>query len=145
MGGTAGVCWCSPAWSRTSPDRVISPPVDHSDGLLPRYHKISAWSLDLSCSLGCEGGVHAPDHQPRPCSQALLADCLAFDHLAAGGSLERDSKMSEAAGHGRMRFALSDGHTVGYSVVAPRFFDTPFSPWCTWTPPCVVRGSGGDS
>ncbi len=61
-----------------------------------------------------------------PVTCALLADCLAFDHLAAGGSVERRREMSEAAEHGRMRVAVANGDTAGYSVVAPWFFDAPF-------------------
>lgn len=60
-----------------------------------------------------------------PVTEALLADCLAFDHLAVGGSVERHSELSEAAGNGRMRVAVSDGDTAR-SVVAPWFFGAPF-------------------
>lgn len=61
-----------------------------------------------------------------PVTETLLADCLAFDHLAAGGSQERRSEMSDAAEHGRMRVAVFQGVTAGYTVVAPWFFGTPF-------------------
>ncbi len=61
-----------------------------------------------------------------PVTEALLADCLAFDHVAAGGSVERRSELSEAAEHGRMRVAVSHGDTAGYSVVAPWFFGAAF-------------------
>lgn len=81
-----------------------------------------------------------PSEQPRPATmvsmvptirigpatEARLADCLAFDHVAAAGSAERHSEISEAAEHGRMRVAVADGDTAGFSVVAPWFFDTPF-------------------
>ena len=61
-----------------------------------------------------------------PVTAALLADCLGFDHVAAGGSQERRGELSDAAQHGRMRVAVSDGETAGYSVVAPWFFDEQF-------------------
>lgn len=61
-----------------------------------------------------------------PVTATLLADCLGFDHLAAGGSQERRNEMSEAAEDGRMRVAVSQGVTAGYTVVAPWFFGEPF-------------------
>ena len=57
---------------------------------------------------------------------ALLSECLAFDHLAVGGSLERQSELSSAAKDERMSVATLDGRAVGFSVTAPWFFGVPF-------------------
>jgi ribosomal protein S18 acetylase RimI-like enzyme len=56
----------------------------------------------------------------------LLNECLAFDHVAVGGSAGRRKELSSAAGEGRMRVATLDGRAVGFFVVAPWFFDAAF-------------------
>ena len=56
----------------------------------------------------------------------LLNECLAFDHVAVGGSVERQSELSSAAKDSRMRVATLDGRAVGLSVMAPWFFEVPF-------------------
>jgi GNAT superfamily N-acetyltransferase len=61
-----------------------------------------------------------------PATETLLTDCLEFDHLAAGGSVERRSELSEAEERGRMQVAMVDDRAAGYSVEAPWFFGAPF-------------------
>ena len=56
----------------------------------------------------------------------LLKQCLEFDHVAVGGSAERQEELSSAGQDGRMRVATLDGVAVGFSIVAPWFFDVPF-------------------
>jgi len=56
----------------------------------------------------------------------LLKQCLEFDHVAVGGSAERQDELSSACEDGRMRVATLDGVAVGFSIVAPWFFDVPF-------------------
>lgn len=77
-----------------------------------------------------------------PVTGARLADCLGFDHVAARGSQKRRSAMAEAAQQGRMRVAVSDGETAGYSVVAPWFFDAQFLALLYVKSACAVKGSG---
>jgi ribosomal protein S18 acetylase RimI-like enzyme len=61
-----------------------------------------------------------------PATDALLSDCLRFDHHVAGGSTERQATLTDAAEQGRMRVAVVDGRGVAYSIVAPWFFGEPF-------------------
>jgi GNAT superfamily N-acetyltransferase len=61
-----------------------------------------------------------------PAADTLLTACLELDHLAAGGSVERCSELSEAAEQGRMQVAMVEDRAAGYSVVAPWFFGAPF-------------------
>jgi ribosomal protein S18 acetylase RimI-like enzyme len=56
----------------------------------------------------------------------LLNECLAFDHVAVSGNAGRRRELSSAAGEGRMRVATLDGRAVGFTVVAPWFFDAAF-------------------
>lgn len=56
----------------------------------------------------------------------LLKQCLEFDHVAVGGSAERQDELTSACEDGRMRVATLDGVAVGFSIVAPWFFDVPF-------------------
>ena len=61
-----------------------------------------------------------------PATDALLTDCLNVDHLAAGGSTERRTELTDAAKQRRMRVALVDDRAVGYAIAAPWFFRESF-------------------
>ena len=61
-----------------------------------------------------------------PATPLLLKKCLEFDHVAAGGSTQRQDELSSACEDGRMRVATLDEVAVGFSIVAPWFFDVPF-------------------
>jgi GNAT superfamily N-acetyltransferase len=56
----------------------------------------------------------------------LLVQCLAFDHLAANGSAERRSELTDALDQRRMTVATAAGRAVGYSVTASWFFGVAF-------------------
>lgn len=62
----------------------------------------------------------------EPSSEALLQECLAFDHLAVAGDLTRSTELTVAARDGLLRVALIDDRAAGYSVVSPWFFGAPF-------------------
>jgi GNAT superfamily N-acetyltransferase len=77
-----------------------------------------------------------------PARDTLLTDCLEFDHLAAGGSVERRNELSEAAEQGRMQVAMVEDRAAGYSVVAPWFFGAPFLALVYVDPGMRGRGIG---
>ena len=62
----------------------------------------------------------------EPSSEAMLLDCLAFDHLAVSGDLPRRDELTGAAHEGLMRVAVVDHRAAGYVVVSPWFFGAPF-------------------
>jgi GNAT superfamily N-acetyltransferase len=59
-------------------------------------------------------------------TDVLVEQCLGFDHAARDGDVERREELRQATADSRMRVAVSDGRAVGYSVMAPWFFGTPF-------------------
>jgi GNAT superfamily N-acetyltransferase len=77
-----------------------------------------------------------------PVTTDLLADCLEFDHVALGGSLERRRELSMAAEEGRMRIATLNDRAVGYAVKAPWFFGAPFLALLYVNPAMRGRGVG---
>ena len=80
--------------------------------------------------LGAAVGAKMVSMQSSPAivsvTPPLLKQCLEFDHVAVGGSAERQEELSSAGQDGRMRVATLDGVAVGFSIVAPWFFDVPF-------------------
>jgi len=60
-----------------------------------------------------------------PVTTALLDECLSFDHVSADSG-ERRAELSSAAQEGRMRVATVDSRAVGFSIIAPWFFEAPF-------------------
>jgi GNAT superfamily N-acetyltransferase len=77
-----------------------------------------------------------------PATEALLTDCLRFDHLAQD-SAERRTQLKEAADQGRMRVAVLDGRGIGYSVAAPWFFREAFLAFLYVDADVRGRGIGG--
>ncbi len=62
----------------------------------------------------------------EPSTEALLLDCLAFDHLAVSGDLPRRDELTGAAHEGMMRVAVVDHRAAGYAIVSSWFFGAPF-------------------